>query len=201
VWGAGCISPGAIGEDPLKVYAVRGPLTRKELNDRGVECPKVYGDPALLFPKIYNPPRNIKYKYGLIPHYIDYTNEYALNIITYLESQGVKIINITNNTFKFIDELLSVEKVMSSGLHGLIAADAYGIPNIKVMLSNLLVGGKFKFNDYFKSVDRELIFKTFIDNTPSIDNLELLPFNTKINFNPDILLKAGPWNDNNCTFF
>jgi hypothetical protein len=157
VWGAGCISPGAIGEDPLKVYAVRGPLTRKELNDRGVECPKVYGDPALLFPKIYNPPRNIKYKYGLIPHYIDYTNEYALNIITYLESQGVKIINITNNTFKF--------------------------------------------NDYFKSVDRELIFKTFIDNTPSIDNLELLPFNTKINFNPDILLKAGPWNDNNCTFF
>lgn len=201
VWGTGCILPNSIGKNPKKVYAVRGPLTQKELTYRGIECPKIYGDPALLFPQIYNPQRQIKYKYGIIPHYIDYTDKYALNIIKHLELQGVKVINITDNTFDFIDSLLSVEKVLSSTLHGLIAADAYGIPNIKINLSNKLVGGNFKFNDYFQSVKRKPIFKTFIDNTPKISNLSLLEYNTEINFNPDKLLEAGPWNDPNCNFF
>jgi len=201
VWGAGCISPNSIGDKPLKVYAVRGPLTQKELINRGIECPSVYGDPALLFPKIYNPLKNKKYKYGVIPHYIDYTDDYALKIINHLESQGVKVINITSNIFTFIDNILSCEKILSSTLHGLIAADAYNIPNIKINLSNKLVGGNFKFKDYFDSVGRKHIFKTFINMTPEVKNLELLEYNNKIDFNSSKLLEAGPWNDPNCKLF
>jgi pyruvyltransferase len=200
IWGSGCLSPESIGEIPKKVYAVRGPLTRKALIDRGIECPEVYGDPALLFPKIYNPKIEKKYEYGIIPHYIDYANKEHLKLIYYLGLQGVKIINITTNPFTFIDELLSVKKVLSSSLHGLIAADAYKIPNAKINLS-VLVGNEFKFMDYFLSVKRKPYFKTFINNTPSISNLDLIEYNNTIDFDSDALLKAGPWNDPNCKFF
>lgn len=41
---------------PHDVLAVRGPLSRQYLIDNGVDCPPVYGDPALLLPLI-TPPR------------------------------------------------------------------------------------------------------------------------------------------------
>lgn len=200
VWGSGCLFPESIGGTPKKVYAVRGPLTRKALINKGIECPEIYGDPALLFPKIYNPKIEKKYEYGIIPHYIDFSNKKTLKLIYYLGLQGVKIINITSNPFTFIEELLSVNKVLSSSLHGLIAADAYKIPNAKINLNNL-VGGEFKFLDYFQSVKRKPYFKTFINNTPTISNLNLIEYNNTIDFDPDALLKAGPWNDPNCKFF
>jgi pyruvyltransferase len=90
----------------------------------------------------------------LIPHYIDYTDENSLKTINNLSSQGVKIINITAGIFHFIDELLQCKNIMSSSLHGLIAADAYNIPNIRVKLSNKLIGGDFKFKDYNLSVNK-----------------------------------------------
>lgn len=54
IWGAGIID----GKIPLKikprkVYAVRGPLTRKKLMAEGVCCPAIYGDPALLLTYIH----------------------------------------------------------------------------------------------------------------------------------------------------
>jgi hypothetical protein len=39
--------------------------------------------------------------------------------------------------------------VLSSSLHGLIAADALGVPNAWIGLSDALRGGDFKFRDYY----------------------------------------------------
>lgn len=56
VWGAGVIDNAEeLLAHPKKVLAVRGPLSRQYLLERGIECPAVYGDPALLVPKVYNP--------------------------------------------------------------------------------------------------------------------------------------------------
>lgn len=56
MWGAGVIDDAKeLPAHPKKVLAVRGPLSRKYLLDRGIECPAVYGDPALLVPKVYHP--------------------------------------------------------------------------------------------------------------------------------------------------
>jgi pyruvyltransferase len=50
VWGAGIIyGEQVLKIKPKKVFAVRGPLTRKVLLDNGVDCSAVFGDLALLF--------------------------------------------------------------------------------------------------------------------------------------------------------
>ena len=201
VWGTGCIDYNGINKLPKKVYAVRGPLTRNELLKRGVSTPKVYGDPALLFPEIYNPIKNIKYEYGIIPHYIDFTDLDSLSILKHLESQGVKIINITAGIFHFIDELIQCKNILSSSLHGLITADAYGIPNIRLKLSDKLIGGNFKFSDYSLSVDKPQILIEFENLTPSISELKNLEYSCDIKWDKNKLLKSGPWNDPECKFF
>lgn len=183
VWGTGCIHQNSIGKKPKKILAVRGPLTHQVLHRHSIEAPKIYGDPALLFPKIYQPVNPIKtHKYGIIPHYIDQDITYLKGI----ESDKIKIIDICD--VNFIDQLHTVEYVISSSLHGLIAADAYGIPNARVIMSTKLLGGNFKFDDYFYSVGRNDEYVK-VDRI-NLDLLQNIKFNDSIKINLDLLLES-----------
>ena len=152
VWGAGFIEQDAIcSVVPKKILAVRGPLTRQKLLDQGIECPEVFGDPILLLPRFYFPQVNKKYKLGIIPHEIDQDSEWLKNV----NDPNVKIINIKQYGLGFVDEVLECEKIASSSLHGLIVADAYGIPSTWLEFSDKVIGKGFKFLDYFASVGRK----------------------------------------------
>ena len=59
VWGAGSFGE-LKGVLPNHICSVRGKLTRNILVEKGIECPKVYGDPALLLPLVYNPRERFK---------------------------------------------------------------------------------------------------------------------------------------------
>lgn len=153
IWGAGLISEDSEPiEIPKKIYAVRGPKTREKLLKSGIDCPEIYGDPALLLPKIYNPKIEKKYELGVIPHYIDKNNKF----LEIFNNSNIRIIDIqVIDPRTFIDELLSCKKIASSSLHGLITADAYQIPSMWIEFSDKVVGNGFKFYDYFLSVGRE----------------------------------------------
>jgi pyruvyltransferase len=75
----------------------------------------------------------------------------------------------------------------------LIVADAYGIPNSRVNISNKLIGGDFKFTDYCLSVGREVDLGFQLTSETRKEEIENLNLNKKINFNSDKLLNSSPW--------
>lgn len=132
-------------------YAVRGMLTKKNL---GITEDIPLGDPALLLPLVYTPPtlQHAKKPIGIVPHYVHYASA-CLDAFRY--DEHYKIINVRAETKYVIDEICSCSAIISSSLHGLIVADAYGIPNKRLIFEGFpLVGEDFKFNDYFSSIGR-----------------------------------------------
>ena len=192
VWGSGFISEDShCQEKPLKVLAVRGPKTRQILLNDGIDCPKVYGDPALLLPKVYYPKIIKKYKLGIIPHYVDKNNEW---LSTVKNNPEIKILNIQeNNPFTFIDELLSCEKIASSSLHGIIVADAYVIPSTWIEFSDKVMGNGFKFLDYFASVKRKDKEPLVITENTKLSDIYDKFYDYKIDIDLNKLLKACPF--------
>lgn len=127
----------------LLIHAVRGPLTRCSLLQLGYKVPKVYGDPAVLMPKIYTPNIRKSQKYIVIPHYS------KLN--KYRGSKNV-LSTLTNDWKSFIDAICSSYFVISSSLHGIILAEAYGVPAI--LLNDIESNSFFKYRDYYYSTGR-----------------------------------------------
>lgn len=155
VWGAGVIDPAQeLPTRPMKVLAVRGPLTREYLLSRNIVCPEVYGDPALLLPRYYRPQVTKKYRLGVIPHYLDYDNP-ALESIKH--DPDVLIIRTEHyrHWHDLIDQICSCACIASSSLHGLIVAEAYGVPNLWIEVSDRIMGGHFKYHDFFRSIGRD----------------------------------------------
>lgn len=161
IWGAGIIDETAeMKVAPKKILAVRGPKTREWLMQRGISCPEVYGDPALLLPRVYTPSSADKrYRLGVIPHYQDYDSEVLNNLKADPSVLFIKMEGYTSWT-DLLDQVISCDYIASSSLHGLIIAEAYGIPNLWVEISGKLMGGHFKFHDFFQSIhaDREKPF-------------------------------------------
>lgn len=154
IWGSGALYGGdhPLRYKPKEVRAVRGKLTRDYLLKNGVDCPEVYGDPALLCPLVYQPEVEKKYKVGIIPHVDDFDHP----AVKSLEKQGAHIISLASykHWHDVLDELCQCEMIASSSLHGLILSDAYKVPNVWITLKGELLGGDFKFMDYFSGVGR-----------------------------------------------
>jgi pyruvyltransferase len=153
VWGAGVY--GTEREDEVaknaSFTAVRGPLTRAKLSAArgfGIPVPEVYGDPALLLPLYYRPEVPVTHEYGVVVRWSE--RKWANG--TY--GPGVKLIDFSRSDVEaVVRELLSCRKIITSSLHGLIVADAYGIPNAWLASSSPR-GGVFKYYDYFASVNK-----------------------------------------------
>lgn len=151
VWGSGIISK----EYQIKkaqFLAVRGPQTRKYLMEFGYQVPEVYGDPALLLPRYFNPKVEKKYSYGIVPHY----NEMKVIKNWFSNSADIHIIDLmTNDVEAKTLEFLACEKIVSSSLHGMIVAHAYGIPAVWQKFSENVFGDDIKYRDYLESVKLE----------------------------------------------
>lgn len=164
VWGSGLISSDIKIKKPIgRIFSVRGPLTRKELIKQGIDCPEVYGDPALLVSRYYKPKVVKKYKLGVIPHYCDENNSYLKDFVAGRDDVVIIRMRFYNDWRDIPDMICSCEYIISSSLHGLIVSDSYGIPNMWVRFSDNITGGNFKYLDYFASVGR-------MEKTPIVIN-------------------------------
>ncbi len=193
VWGAGLISDQVKAPEGLHIKAVRGPLTRDLLKAQGqMNCPNIYGDPALLMPLIYRPDRTSTYQYGILPHYSDKKHP-ALKDLKHLCSTLLMDIQTGANVLPLIDQILSCKVIVTSSLHGLILAHAYGIPCVWVNFFGNLLGGTFRFRDYLMSVGKDTLqpleIKEKIYEDELLENLDDRP----TAWDPSALIEACPF--------
>jgi pyruvyltransferase len=151
IWGCGVhgktSNPKEYKFKSLDVRAVRGPLTRDFLmNNFNISCPEIYGDPALLIPYLFPEFKRSKipkYPFIIIPQY----NERHL----YKNSKLPFIVMPTEPWNVVLEKILDSAFVISASLHGLVLADAFGVPNrmLKTDKEYLL-----KYNDYYLSTGR-----------------------------------------------
>ena len=148
VWGSGLISENIIlAVKPRSVLAVRGYLTWEKLKQQGVDSPQIFGDPGVFLPWLY-PKQAPRWPLGIIPHYVDQDEPFVLHAA----AGGAKIIDVSAPLEQYAAALSSCERILSSSLHGLIFAHAYGIPGAWIKMSNRVIGDGFKFFDYYSSI-------------------------------------------------
>lgn len=153
VWGSGFLnSQMRLKASPQQICAVRGPLSRRHVLETEGECPDVFGDPALLYPLVYMPQVEPRFDVGVIQHF----REAGIAPLPLLpEGSSVRIIDINGGIEEVIDAIVSCRHIVSSSLHGIIAAHAYGVPATWVRFTDLPKGDGFKFQDYWASMGRD----------------------------------------------
>ena len=160
VWGAGFGSNTSELNKESKVISVRGEISANKIS----QSVSIIGDPALLMPLIYKPKTGKKHRIGIIPHFLNYGH--VLNVL----SEEYHIIDPFLPVEDFVNEVNMCECVFSSGLHGLIIADAYKIPNCWVDFGCEIGGDGIKFSDYYTSTKTGYKFnKIRYDNSTIFD--------------------------------
>lgn len=132
----------------LDVRAVRGPLTRQFLKDVfGINAPEIYGDPALLIPYLFpefKRSENPSNDFIIIPHYSElhlFPKEVFPNVVYATDPWDEVIQKICDSRF-----------VISSSLHGIIVAEAFGIPARMLRITE--TEPLFKYFDYYAGTNR-----------------------------------------------
>jgi pyruvyltransferase len=194
-WGPG-LATQTDGVNPeAKVVAVRGPRSWQRAKECGLKVPEIFGDPALLLPLIYQPKKSLYNRPTLIPHYVDQDavfHRYAADVA----AGSLSIINVLDAPETIIDQIASAEYVISSSLHGIIIAHAYGIPAAWVTFGGPIGGDGMKYYDHFEAVELNapgvVDLQDFPDSKTLIGRSEKY-FSLKPKINTAPLLKVAPF--------
>lgn len=197
VWGSGIISKD-VQVPPANILAVRGPLSRKRLQQLNIYCPEVYGDPALLLPRYFFPKVTKQFVIGIIPH----INDYPEVVTLYKDVKEIVVIDFMTNDIEMTTrEILECEQIISSSLHGIILAHAYRIPAVQVSFSDKIFGDGIKYHDYYLSVGLEVYEPLVIESSTTTDFLlqyighhnQALPLEKKVHQLQEDLMRVCPF--------
>ncbi|MGH7240585.1 MAG: polysaccharide pyruvyl transferase family protein [Candidatus Saccharimonadales bacterium] len=143
------------------VLALRGPLSAKSWRK---DC--AIGDPGLLASDLIYP-QSKKYDLGIIPHWSD---KHLASDPRFYGKWDTLVIRPSGNPLEVIESIAQCRKVVSSSLHGLIVADAFGIPRRFEYAAQFdREGGKFKFEDYSASIGAKLtVSETYTANPRNV---------------------------------
>lgn len=155
IWGTGAkgsklaLAPGVT---ELSVHAVRGPLTAEMLRRNGIDISGIqaFFDPGCLIPVLYRAQIDEARRRGgahpggtkIIPHYRDDREWRALH-----PHHAKDFISVDDSPAGLIAGMVGADRVISSSLHGLIFAEALGIP--AVWLAPDGKEDQMKYYDYY----------------------------------------------------
>jgi len=129
------------------IWAVRGPLTARQMTPGDYAL----GDPGLLADELVTvKTRDIDL--GVVPHHTDHT--LAEDPQWFSKDWTTTVIDPRGKPLEVIAAIGRCRKIVSSSLHGIITADAFGIPRRYEpnKEASRHEGGYFKFWDYSASI-------------------------------------------------
>ena len=143
IWGSGLIRDHEYPLPDAHVLAVRGPLSRDRI---GAPADVALGDPGILVARHLRRPA-ARWDVGLVPH--GHHRSHA-GFMGLAESAGarVRVIDVHQEAAAAVREIAACRVIVTTSLHGLVAADSFGIPAVWTTLDPPLEGGSFKFHDY-----------------------------------------------------
>jgi pyruvyltransferase len=143
VWGSGVMRRDDVLDPAARFHAVRGPLTREAALRSGARCPDVYGDPGWLVPRLLPRPRHPGGPVGYVAHLSQVAG--ARRLLPH----RWRLIDVRQPVEEFVDDLTSCSLIVSTSLHGIILAHAYGLPAVWAEAGRLPMGDGTKFHDHY----------------------------------------------------
>lgn len=128
------------------ILSVRGPLSA-----RGIPGSFTLGDPGILADELVGQQEK-RWDLGIVPHWQD--DALAGRFVQLIpKSNTVKVIRPDTDALTVLKQIGSCRRIVTSSLHGMIVADAFGIPRrVEICPKMDKDGGDFKFRDYSASI-------------------------------------------------
>lgn len=185
IWGTGFITDQIEGpffyKKNIHFNAVRGKLSHQKVEKiLGKSIAPVYGDAGILASKLIEDKSNInkKYKWGIIPHYVDKAHQCVKSLEDSLENSIV--IDVMLPPKEVIRKIAECDYILSSSMHGLIIADSLNVPNHHIVITDQVVGDNFKFRDYYSAFGLEHKFTNVSKEDCSIFSDDFMKENYKV---------------------
>lgn len=142
ILGAGLIAPEPPAARPRRIIALRGVLSQNLL---APDAQVMLGDPMVLIDRLVRATPEIDI--GFVPHVGSFP------LARKIAPPDMHVIDPGKAPWQVIRDIARCRRILSQSLHGLIVADALAIPNLWVAPSADMFGGRFKFDDYFSTLD------------------------------------------------
>ncbi|WP_085796380.1 polysaccharide pyruvyl transferase family protein [Falsiruegeria litorea] len=160
VWGTGLLHPVPTDFLPnVNVALVRGPVTAALL---GVKT-RQFGDPGLLTADLIDEIPSVQDRVALVPHHSQVDDPEIQALVR--SEPALDLVDPRADALEVCRRIASSRHVIASSLHGLIVADAFGVP------STWLSPGEqshLKYHDYAASVGRPLISPIEAHEVPGV---------------------------------
>lgn len=153
IWGTGAMSAITNLEflKNVRVALLRGPITAALLR----RDDRVFGDPGLLIADALGDAPQRQDVVGLVPH-MHFADDPRFSEIA-ARNAHIKLIDVRNpDAHAVVREIASCSHVVSQSLHGLVTADAYGIPNTWLDPLGIHGAAMLKFHDYGAGIGRAM---------------------------------------------
>ena len=143
IWGSGLLHGKRLELPNATALALRGHLTKERL---GVRDDVALGDPGILVSRHLPRPRT-RWTLGVVPHGFHDRSPVVRDIAARYPSE-VRVFDTRDSPDRVLRGIAQCGAVVSTSLHGLITADAFGVPAGWAQFDPPLWGADFKFRDY-----------------------------------------------------
>jgi polysaccharide pyruvyl transferase WcaK-like protein len=147
LWGTGVSIRGGVlvrnvPRTRYDIRSIRGRISAGHFRNLGVHVPEIYGDPVWFLPSIFHEPVDQKWELGVIPHIQDVAG-YGPDARPPADSLRYKIDAADADTVRLINtwhsptwegmkqtlrQIRECKRIASQSFHGVVIAEAYGIP-------------------------------------------------------------------------